>query len=164
MLDPLCRSVGAAPETELTNKNIEAVTDYFIKEYGQILLHYKKQREAGKIYYKQLLAGCRSVAAVDIGWAGSGALMLDYMVNREWKLSCSVFGILAGTSSCYTPHSDSFEPFLTDGFLKSYLYSQQENRDLWKYHDPAQKHNLYWELLLGAPEAFRDFIQDRTEA
>lgn len=158
MLDPLCRSVGAAPETELTNKNIKAVTDYFIKEYGQILLHYKKQREAGKIYYKQLLAGCRSVAAVDIGWAGSGALMLDYMVNREWKLSCSVFGILAGTSSCYTPHSDSFEPFFTDGFLKSYLYSQQENRDLWKYHDPAQKHNLYWELLLGAPEgSFQGF-------
>ena len=44
------------------------------------------------------------------------------------------------------------EPFLLHGQLVSYLYSQRENRDLWKFHDPERGHNLYWELLLGAPE------------
>ena len=44
------------------------------------------------------------------------------------------------------------EPFFLNGQLVSYLYSSRENRDLWKRHDPVRGHNLYWELLLGAPE------------
>lgn len=43
------------------------------------------------------------------------------------------------------------------------LYSQRENRDLWKFHDPAAGHNLYWELLLGAPEgSFIGFYPDEN--
>ena len=35
------------------------------------------------------------------------------------------------------------------------------NKDLWRFHDPAQGHNLYWELLLGAPEgSLKGFYPD----
>ena len=34
----------------------------------------------------------------------------------------------------------------------SYLYSQEHNRDLWKFHDAAKGHNLLWELLLSSEE------------
>ena len=78
--------------------------------------------------------------------------MLNTAVGRLWGLDCSITGIVAGTNTCHSPEPDAAEPFLLRGQMVSYLYSQRENRDLWKFHDPAQGHNLYWELLLGAPQ------------
>lgn len=152
MLAPLCRKLGAGPDTELTYKNLRDVEDYFRDAYEQVLAHYEEQHKAGKAYYQTLLRGCKSAAAIDIGWAGSGALMLDYAVNRAWGLDCSMTGILAGTNTLHNAQVDAVEPLFLSGKLISFLYSQQENRDLWKFHDPGQNHNLYWELLLGAPE------------
>lgn len=152
MLDGLCRAAGVRPEEELTHKNSAGIEDYFRDGFAQIWEHYRQQREAGGRYYSGLLQGCRSAAAVDIGWAGSGAVMLDYAVNRLWELDCRITGLLAGTNTAAMPDADAAEPQLFGGQLVSYLYSSRENRDLWRFHDPVQGHNLYWELLLGAPE------------
>ncbi len=158
LLHPLCRAVGAGPEQELTHKNVENVKSYLTDAWDAVLETYRPQREAGRDYYRRLLSGCRSAAAVDIGWAGSGAVMLDCAVNRLWGLGCPVTGILAGTNAARSPEPDAAVPLLLNGKLVSYLFSEGENRDLWKLHDPAQGHNLYWELLLGAPEgSFRGF-------
>ena len=89
---------------------------------------------------------------MDIGWAGSGAVMLDWAVNRLWGLECPVFGAVAGANSRRSPEWDAMEPFWLTGQVRSYLYSSGENRDLWQSHDPGAGHNLFWELLLGAPE------------
>lgn len=152
LLAPLCAQIHAAPDTQLTNKNRADVKSYFMEVFEDILAHYQEQQAAAKAYYQSLLNGCKSVAAVDIGWAGSGAVMLNCAVNRIWGLGCAVTGILAGTNTAASPQADAAEPFFLSGRLISYLYSQRENRDLWKFHDPAQNHNLYWELLLGAPQ------------
>ena len=85
---------------------------------------------------------------MDIGWAGTGPITLNCAVNRIFGLTCPVTGILAGA----TGDPGLAEPFLAGGQLVSYLFSQGNNRDLWHGHDPAQKHNLYWELLLSGPE------------
>lgn len=152
LLDGLCRCAGVRPEEELTHKNSAKIEHYFRDIFAQVGEHYRLQREAGGRYYAGLLNGCRTAAAVDIGWAGSGAVMLDYAVNRLWGLDCRITGLLAGTNAAATPEADAAEPLLFGGQLVSYLYSTRENRDLWQFHDPAQGHNLYWELLLGAPE------------
>lgn len=152
LLPALCRELKTGPEAELTNKNVENVKSYVQSRWDQVLDRYEPQVKAGGIYYRRLLGDSRRAAAVDIGWAGSGALMLDAAVNRLWGLDCPVTGILAGTLSGPSLEAEGTEPFLLDGRLVSYLYSPMENRDLWKRHDPVQNHNLYWELLLGAPE------------
>lgn len=152
LLEPLCRSAGMNPDDELTHKNAGKVKSYLCGAWDAVLGCYAEQVAAGEAYYRTLLAGCRSAAAVDIGWAGSGALTLDCAVNRLWGLDCPIMGILAGTNSARSPEPDASAPFFLDGKLEAYLYSDRENRDLWKFHDPAQNHNLYWELLLGAPE------------
>ena len=152
LLPPLCAAVHLPPEAELTHKNVESVKNYLMDAWEQVLALYEDQRTAGGLYYRSLLAGCRRAAAVDIGWAGSGAVMLNCAVNGIWQIGCDITGILAGTNARQSPESDGADPFLFDGRLVSYLYSQQQNRDLWKIHDPAAGHNLYWELLLGAPE------------
>ncbi|MBC8544961.1 hypothetical protein [Bianquea renquensis] len=152
MLDSLCQRIKEEPDSELTNRNVENVKRYIVDTWDQVLAHYEEQVAAGGEYYRTLLQGCHTAAAVDIGWAGSGAVMLDCAVNRLWGLPCCITGIIAGTTAGRSPEADAGEPFMLSGQLVSYLYSQRENRDLWKYHDPAQNHNLYWELLLDAPE------------
>ncbi len=163
LLTPLCRAIGAEPTQELTNKNVETVKSYLTGVWHEVLESYRPQQEAGQAYFRCLLADCRSAAAVDIGWAGSGAFMLDCALNRLWKMDCPITGILAGTNAARGPETDAAAPFFLNGRLVSYLYSEGENRDLWKLHDPAQNHNLYWELLLGAPEgSLQGFYPDEN--
>lgn len=162
LLPGLCRKLYTGPGTKLTYKNVENVKKYLIESWSQVLEQYDDQIKAGKMYYEPVLKGCRSAAAIDIGWAGSGAVMLDYVVNSIWNLNCPVTGILAGTNTPAIPEMDASEPFLLSGKLVSYLYSQQKNRDLWKFHDPSRGHNLYWELLLGMSEgSLKGFYLDR---
>ena len=152
MLPGFCARFNISPSAFLTHKNAVYVKKYLISSWDDVLRHYQEQSAAGELYYRRVLKDCRSAAAVDIGWAGSGAVMLDCAVNRLWKIGCRITGILAGSNSLLTPQSDSSESFFLSGKLVSYLYSQQQNRDLWKFHDPSKGHNLYWELLLGSPQ------------
>lgn len=152
LLPGLCGALGAGPGTELTHKNAPLVKSYLVERWDQVLACYEGCRQAGGAYYRTLLAGCQKALAVDIGWAGSGAVMLDWAVNRLWGLECPVFGAVAGANSRRSPEWDAMEPFWLTGRVRSYLYSSGENRDLWQSHDPGAGHNLFWELLLGAPE------------
>lgn len=152
LLPGVCGALGAGPGGELTHKNAPLVKSYLVERWDQVLACYEGCRQAGGAYYRALLAGCQKALAVDIGWAGSGAVMLDWAVNRLWGLECPVFGAVAGANSRRSPEWDAMEPFWLTGQVRSYLYSSGENRDLWQSHDPGAGHNLFWELLLGAPE------------
>ena len=152
LLPGLCGALGVGPGTELTHKNAPLVKSYLVERWDQVLACYEGCRQAGGAYYRTLLAGCQKALAVDIGWAGSGAVMLDWAVNRLWGLGCPVLGAVAGANSRRSPEWDAMEPFWLTGRVRSYLYSSGENRDLWQSHDPGAGHNLFWELLLGAPE------------
>lgn len=159
--DALLRAIKMDPESALTHKNAPRIQQYLLDRWPDVLARYRPQSDAARLYYSGLLSGCRSAAAVDIGWAGSGALMLDAAVNRDWGMDCPITGILAGTNTRSGPEPNGVEPFLFSGKLVSYLYSQQINRDLWGFHDPAQGHNLYWELLLSSEEgSLKGFYPD----
>lgn len=163
MLGELCRECSLTEETFLTEKNIDLVKKYLNQHWEEVLAHYSEQLEAGKQYYGEVLKACKNAVAVDIGWAGSGAITLNHIVNEIWNLDCEITGIIAGTNTCHNAEPDATETFLQSGKLVSYLYSQRENRDIWKYHDPGKDHNLYWEILLDAPMgSFKGFYFDEN--
>lgn len=147
----LCESAKICKIEELTHRNSFFVKKYLIENWSDVEACYQEQREAGRQYYSSLLKGIKKAAAIDIGWLGSGAFMLDYAVRHIWQLDCSITGIIAGTNSRHTFESDAGESFLVKKSIVSYLYSPAENRDIWRFHNPSRFHNLYWELLLGAP-------------
>ncbi|MBP3506583.1 MAG: HAD-IA family hydrolase [Lachnospiraceae bacterium] len=147
----------------LTDSNVEEVKQWLNEHWEEILSHYEEESIAAKQYYSELLEGCNRVVAVDIGWAGSGAVTLDYMVNHIWNLNCEVVGLIAGTNTCHNGEPNMSESQLRGGKLVSYLYSQEFNRDLWKYHNPNKGDNLYWERLLSSPEpSVRGFCFDEN--
>ena len=150
MLSELCENQRLKPETELTDQNVSIVKQYLISVWDMVLGHYEEQLKAGRQYFEKILRGNAKVAAVDVGWAGSGAIALDYIVNQIWNMQCEITGIVAGTNACQNSEPDTSETFLQSGKLVSYLYSQRENRDIWKFHAPVKGHNLYWEMFLDS--------------
>ena len=161
MLPKLCAATGYRQDTKLTDRNADEIKQFLMQRWDRVLEHYREQLNAGRQYFSGILAGCRNAVAVDIGWAGSGAITLDHIVNEVWEMGCDITGIIAGTNTCHNAEPDASETFLQSGKLASYLYSQRENRDLWKLHDPGKKHNLYWEMLLDAPHgSLKGFYPD----
>lgn len=158
-----CSSNKLSAQAKLTDKNVDILKGYLTQNWESVLDCYADQMEAGRQYYKEKLSGAKKAVAVDIGWAGSGAIVLDYVVNNIWNLNCSIVGIIAGTNTCHNAEPDATETFLQSGKLVSYLYSQRENRDIWKFHNPGKLHNLYWEMLLGSPAgSFKGFYLDSS--
>lgn len=152
------------PEDELTDKNGHLLREFLEAKWEQLMEVYASQMTAAEKYYIQVLKGCGKVAAVDIGWAGSGAVSLAHLVEKVWKLPCRVTGIVAGTNTPHNAEPDASEVFLQNGKLAAYLYSQSHNRDLLKKHDPNKNYNVLWELLLSSPTPqFTGFYEGRRK-
>lgn len=145
------RFVDLKPEDELTDKNGYLLRRFIEVKWELVTEFYREQQEAAKKYYQNVLSEAARVVAVDIGWAGSGALALSHLVEKVWKLPSVITGLIAGTNTIYNSEPDASETFLQSGKLVSYLYSQSHNRDLLKKHDPNKDYNVFWELLLSSP-------------
>lgn len=151
-------------QEKLTEQNALKLKQFLEERWDEILEYYERQHASGKAYYKALLGSSKRAVAVDIGWAGSGAMVLRKLFFDIWKFNCELTGIIAGTNTVYNAEPNASETFLQTGALVSYLYSQQQNRDLWKKHDPNQDYNVYWEILLSSPTPqFEGFYLGRKE-
>lgn len=143
--------VDLQADDQLTDKNGYLLRRFIEAKWDRVITLYSSQNQAAKKYYAGILADSREAVAVDIGWAGSGAIVLSHLVENVWHIPCSVTGIIAGTNTIHNAEPDASEPFLQSGKLVAYLYSQSHNRDLLKKHDPNKDYNVYWELLLSSP-------------
>ena len=151
------------PNDELTDKNSRMLRDFIEAEWDQVIAAYGNQQKAAKMYYQKVLENCGKAAAVDIGWAGSGALALSHLASKVWDIPCEIIGIIAGTNTIHNVEPDASEPFLQNGRLEAYLFSQSHNRDLLKKHDPNKDYNIFWELLLSSPTPqFSGFYEDEN--
>lgn len=162
-LDNLTEQLDIKPDEELTDKNVQLLRRFIEAKWEQVLEIYNPQMMAARKYYAQVLDGCGRVAAVDIGWAGSGSVALSHLTEKVWKIPCQVTGIIAGTNTVHNAEPDTSEIFLQKGKLVAYLYSQSHNRDLLKKHAPNKDYNVFWELLLSSPTPqFAGFYEGKT--
>lgn len=146
---------------KLTLKTADSFKEFLLQHKEKIVSSYEEQNSAAKKYFGEMLEDCKKVSAVDIGWAGSGAVSLSYLVEKVWNIPCTVSGIIAGTNTPHNDDPDASESFLQSGKLRSYMFSQSHNRDLLKKHDPGRGYNIFWELLLSSPQAkFSGFYPD----
>lgn len=142
----------------LTMQNAEQ-TEHFIRQnWSKLIESYANIDAAARLYFKALLQDCTNVITVDCGWAGSGNIFLEQIVNRKWGMNCAFTGVLAGSNSYNQYDSDCSETFLLDGKLQVYCFSSGLNRDKFMAHMPSANHNIYFELLFSAPEpSFQEF-------
>lgn len=143
--------IDLRPGDEITDKNAHLLRCFIEAKWDKVINVYSSQNVAAKKYYSEILNGTHKAVAVDIGWAGSGAMALSHLVEDVWKIPCTLTGLIAGTNTIYNAEPDASEPFLQSGKLVAYLYSQSHNRDLLKKHDLNKDYNVFWELLLSSP-------------
>ena len=94
-------------EDELTDKNAYLLRRFIEAKWERVMTHYEEQQVAAEKYYREILHGCENVAAVDIGWAGSGALALSHLVEKVWGMDCKITGIVAGTNTIHNAQPDA---------------------------------------------------------
>ena len=135
---------------EMTTKNMPDLKAYISAHWDEVLKSYEDDVNAAGEYYRNLTGGCSRAVAIDIGWAGSGAMMLRRLFKEVWKLPCELTGMIAGTNTIHNAEADTSEAFLQSRVLLPYLYAQQFNRDLLKLHNPGKDYNVFWELLLSS--------------
>lgn len=136
----------------LTDKTVKLLEQQLNNNWDKIIEIYNSQSQGAKKYYAKVLNGCKKVCAVDVGWAGSGAISLSYLVENEWDLGCEITGLIAGTNTPHNVFPDTSESQLQSQKLVSYMYSQSFNRELAYFHNPNSNHNIYFEFLLSSCE------------
>ena len=157
------RSLGVMPDALLDRQLAQQAEAYLRGHMDEVLRHYAQQDEAARKYYRRILDGARLAAAVDVGWAGSGALALRALM-RKWEIPCEIRGLLAGTNTVHNADADAVEGQLFTGTLDSYVFSAAHNRELWRGHDLRRMHNVIVEVLLSSPEpGFRGFMLDAAD-
>ncbi len=139
-------------EEPLTEQNLPAVKAELYGRMEEIRTLYAGMHAQAAQYFRPILEGCRTVVTVDCGWAGSGSIFFDAYVNRQLGCDVEVTGLLAGSNSRNQIDSDFSETYFRTGKLHAYCFSAEHNRDHYEAHFPAKKHNIYFELLCGAPE------------
>lgn len=147
------------PEISLTDaldKNKAEIIKAFLSEHwDEVTDSYYGEKKEALNYYQNILSGCKKALAIDSGWMGSGALMLNQLLKES---ACKITGVLLGTLSAHSIERDAVDSLLSGQKLVSYCFSSQHNRDFWKMHDAAKGHNLVVELLLSSDKpSFRGF-------
>lgn len=82
---------GLNRSSVLTDKNIARVKHFLDCHWEEVLESYAGEQKAAKVYFEEMLKGCCKAVAVDIGWAGSGAIALNHLVQRVWKIVAKVY-------------------------------------------------------------------------
>ena len=129
-------TTDTAPRIErLFYDNKEAIINTFRED---IEITFAKIREA--------VGDARKIAIVDVGWAGTGPLILRKAIQHYLRLDCKVYSLLAG----YRQPNESMAALYTmDDTCAAYLFSPNANRDLLNLHTcyGTKSNNLLLELF-----------------
>lgn len=95
---------------------------------------------------EEIVGNEKKIAIVDVGWAGTGPLIIKNIINKYLKLDCKVFSLLAGYRQ---PIENMAALYTMDDSIYSYLFSQTLNRDLMDLHMNygTKKNNLLLEIF-----------------
>lgn len=147
-----CADFGLDGGEILSKANADRVVAALNKNRDIILSAYEQQQEGARSYYSEVLNGSKTAVCADCGWAGSGYIILDYLVREKWRLGTQLYGVIAAANSRYQYDSDYSEMYFRRERLKSYCFSSDFNRRLYEHHNPGAGHNIYFELLMSAPQ------------
>lgn len=136
-------------EMILCNENKAYFEDALRDNFTQIIEKNSRKDIKTREMLEELIGDSKKIAVVDVGWTGSSDLAIRNLVENKYKLNCKVEcylaaskvkGNLANITECM------------DGIIKTYMFSQINNRELYDYHVSANKgsNSIYFELFTQA--------------
>lgn len=122
----------------------DRIIDFIYKHKAEIVKEFEKVQEQTYRYYSEIIKGRKRILIVDVGWFGSCAVALDYLLREKHDIDLEVFSALIGG----TPDG-AVDARIQSGKLSSYVFSNFINVDILKFHMDNQLiiHNLLVEIL-----------------
>ena len=113
---------------------------------SDVLSSFDSDIEATVNQVRKSVGNAKSIAIVDVGWAGTGPFILKNIIQKDLGLNCKVYSLLAGYRQ---PVEEMASLYTMDNFTYSYLFSCNYNRDLLNKHETGHCHypNLLLELF-----------------
>ena len=133
----------------VNHDNKKMVADLFLEHKDEIVEAYKEERETTFAVIRKAIGNYKKIAIVDVGWAGSGPLGIKYLIQKEMGLDVEVECYLAASHHFIQPLPASY---IMSGEIKTYLFSQMENRINYDAHANRNKtmDNLLFEIFTQA--------------
>ena len=133
----------------LNQENKKLVEQMFIDNKNRICEAYKRDIEITYDRIKRSIKGCKKVAIIDIGWAGSGPLGIKYIIENKLDVDCTAECYLAAS---YHHIPELPPPSLMNESLKVYMFSQMQNRINYDSHKSNNKgmNSVLFELFTQA--------------
>lgn len=143
---------GLSGRDILTANNCAGLEKALLDNWSVVQGCYYDNRIAAKNYFEETLRGYKRACTVDVGWVGSGGVILSHLVNEIWQLDCKLVStLIAGTTTKHNADMDATQALLTSGKMQSYMFSMAHNREYWSVHNPLKGHMLFFEALLSSP-------------
>ena len=118
--------------------------NFIYKHKEEIVGEFEQLQEQTYEYYRDIIKDCKKILIVDVGWFGSCAVALDYLLREKHDLNLKVFSALIGGTS-----DVAVDARIQSGKLSCYVFSNFDNVDILKSHMDKQLiiHNLLIEIL-----------------
>ena len=129
----------------LSDENAERVERLFYDNKEAIIDTFREDVEITLENIRNAVGEEKKIAIVDVGWAGTGPMIIKKAIRHYLHLNCQVYSLLAG----YRQPSESMASLYTmDDTNAAYLFSANANRDLLCLHvEGTKKSNLLLEIF-----------------
>lgn len=130
----------------LSKSTAPRIENLFYDNKDKIISSFQSDINATIEYLRQSIDDAKSIAIVDVGWAGTGPLILKNTIKKHLQSECEVYCLLAGYRQ---PIENMSSLYIIDNSIYSYLFSDTNNRDLLNAHINygTNKNNLLLELF-----------------
>lgn len=130
----------------LSKKTAQKLEDMFYDYKDIIIESFRNDIDATLNYVKRAVGNAKSIVIVDVGWAGTGPMILKKIIKYYLKMDCRVYSLLAGYRQ---PIENLAALYMMDDSIHSYLFSDNSNKDLLNLHCNygTPKNNLLLEIF-----------------
>lgn len=130
--------------------NSRLLEDFLIDHWDLVQTLMLKDIEVVRDYFVDVIGDSKNIAIVDVGWIGTGASGIRYLIKDKWKLNVEkVHSLLA--ASRHWNHSAHLYQFHNKS-AEVYMFSRMHNRILYDVHSNTNKNtnNVYFEFFTQA--------------
>lgn len=164
------QDLGLKKDDIMTRANAQLIEDFFYIHKDEILESFKDDINATIEQVKKSVGNSKRVAIIDVGWAGTGPIIIKKITNHYLNLDTKTYSLLAGFNQ---PIENMASIYKMDGTVHSYLFSNTSNKDILdsQMNHGTTKNNLLLELFtqscspsfLGYKKGGLEFDYDEVE-
>lgn len=158
-LYPFLKDFGLE-ESQLLDPSVFPELKQCMEEHkGELLNEFEGEKKAAIQYYSQFVEKNQRIAVIDLGWQGTNALCLKYLLENETDYGVELFSLLV----CLTGRRTFADHCYSGKVVEAYCASPRHNRQmLYHFSQPSSIGRFICELIFSSPEdSLRQFTFDK---